>query len=235
MGMITFKNSKITFLFILFSLLVYSPCVAQEYKITDLGTLGGVSSRAIDINNSSQVVGRAYPSSGSYEHAFLWENGVMKDLGTLSDAPASYAYGINESGQVVGHSNNRAFLWENGVMSDLGTLGGDSIEARDINESGQVVGRADIASYYYDHAFLWENGVMTDLNDLLPADSGWELTYASGINDAGKIIGYGNYNGLTVGYMMEPHVIPEPSTILMLLFWIFSMLGIRKKQKLVSK
>lgn len=189
--MITFKNSKITFLFILFSLLVYSPCVAQEYKITDLGTLGGVSSRAIDINNSSQVVGRAYPSSGSYEHAFLWENGVMKDLGTLSDAPASYAYGINESGQVVGHSNNRAFLWENGVM--------------------------------------------TDLNDLLPADSGWELTYASGINDAGKIIGYGNYNGLTVGYMMEPHVIPEPSTILMLLFWIFSMLGIRKKQKLVSK
>ena len=30
-----------------------------------------------------------------------------------------------------------------------------------------------------------------DLNSLLPPNSGWTLTSATGINDAGQIVGYG--------------------------------------------
>ena len=68
----------------------------------------------------------------------------MIDLGTLGGL-ASYARGVNERGQVVGHSHTasgdtHAFLWEKGVLTDLGTLGGSYSNARAINSRGQIVG-----------------------------------------------------------------------------------------------
>jgi hypothetical protein len=46
-------------------------------------------------------------------------------------------------------------------------------------------------------ALLWkgDNITPTDLNSLIPLDSGWILEQALSINDAGQIIGYGNYQG----------------------------------------
>lgn len=79
----------------------------------DLGTLGGSSSHAYDINDSGQVVG---DSDG---YAFLYDGGNMIDLNTLlptgSGWELSVAYGINDSGQIVGQGSNingdtRAFL-----------------------------------------------------------------------------------------------------------------------------
>jgi hypothetical protein len=50
---------------------------------------------------------------------------------------------------------------------------------------------------------------MKDLNDLLPPNSGWVLTEANGINDAGQIIGTGiGPDGQQRGFLMEP--IPFP-------------------------
>src|SRR5437588_514051 len=59
------------------------PCAAQGYTVTDLGTLGGSTSRAGAINQSGQVIGDAMLPGDAVTHAFLWENGVMRDLGTL--------------------------------------------------------------------------------------------------------------------------------------------------------
>jgi probable HAF family extracellular repeat protein len=50
-------------------------------------------------------------------HAFLWQDGVMVDLGTYEGRTESFANGINNRGQIVGLSrdysgNGRALLWQ---------------------------------------------------------------------------------------------------------------------------
>lgn len=78
------------------------------------------------INDSGQVVG------GNVGIAFLYNNGVMTNLGTLDNGPypGSEAFGINDNGQIAGVSSTNndnsevAFVYGNGTMSSLGTLGG---------------------------------------------------------------------------------------------------------------
>lgn len=48
-----------------------------------LGTLGGANSWAADLDSTGRVVGRAETATGEV-HAFLWENGEMRDLGYVS-------------------------------------------------------------------------------------------------------------------------------------------------------
>jgi probable HAF family extracellular repeat protein len=187
----------------------------STYAVIDLGTLGGTASLARDINNASQVqvVGDAYTAGNAAGHGFLWQNAKMTDLGTLGGTNSD-ARSINNSTQVVGQADTgavdasgnpigHAFLWQNGVMTDLGTLGGTGGSgAYDINTSGQVVGAAATASNASD-AFVWQNGVMTDLNSLLPANSGWILSSATGINDNGQITGEGTINGQGRAYLFS--------------------------------
>lgn len=123
---------------------------------------------------------------------------TITDLGTLGGT-FSYAYGINNSGQVVGTAAVpgdaiRSFLWQNGSMQSLGTLGGDNSIAYDINNHGQVVGVSSISGGgTLGHAFLWQNGSMQNLGVL-----GGDYSGASAINDSGTIVGWsnvGNYPG----------------------------------------
>jgi probable HAF family extracellular repeat protein len=171
---------------------LYSAGVMQ-----DLGTLGRSSSFATGINNNGQVVGSSLTAHDPVSHAFLYSDGVMQDLGDF--APTA----INDKGQIVGdvytpplvdfgYGTGYAVLYSGGVMQNLGTLGGTASFAHSVNNQGQVVGHS-LTSGNADYApFLCTNGVMIDLNTLLPANSGWHLINAMGINDKGQIVGYGN-------------------------------------------
>ena len=82
-------------------------------------------------------------------------------LGTLGGT-SSYAYGINNSGQVVGWAYTtgnawHAFLYNGSTMIDLNTLidplsGWTLRDAWDINDAGQIVGWGYNGRQY--HAFL---------------------------------------------------------------------------------
>jgi probable HAF family extracellular repeat protein len=179
-------------------------------KILDLGTLGGTNSLANDVNDAAQVVGGAQhtepdpwnfgdllglPSSTAW-HGFVWQGGLMRDLGTLG-GPDSFAYIINERGQIAGFAFKNSianettgiptvdpFLWERGNMRDLGTLGGAFGYASGLNNRGQVVGFSDLEGDLTNHAFIWDRGVLTDIGTL-----GGDNSSAFWINDAGQVVG----------------------------------------------
>jgi probable HAF family extracellular repeat protein len=174
--------------------------------LTELGTLGGSGSYARGINAAGQIVGSSWTTNGQ-SHAFLYAQGQMRDLGTLG-GPSSDAHAINAAGQIVGYSTtadgaSHAFLYSHDQMLDLGTLGGTGSLALAVNANGDVVG-SSATTGLRGHAFLYSNGQMTDLNALIPANTGWELQTATGINDAGQIVGMGDYTWRIAAYLLTP-------------------------------
>lgn len=210
----------------------------QNGKIINLKTLpeGGYESGSIAVNSLGQVTGWALntiPDPVSFDlasivffsyepypyayqmRAFLWQDGVMRDLGTLG-GPDAYPTGINELGQVIGISftNSTAtgifmtacnygglpggvppqdpFLWDKDAgMIDLGSLGGTCGYAQGLNNKGQVVGQSNLIGDQANHAFLWERATgLVDLGTLGGSDS---TAYA--INDNGEVVGAASLPG----------------------------------------
>ena len=118
--------------------------------VTDLGSLGGSATFALDINDARQVTGNSRTTGGQLV-AFLWQGGHLTELGSLPGGNGfSRGYAVSPDGVVVGESDNnrpRAFRWEDGVMTDVGTLpGGSTAVAHDVNGSGDTVGAPRTAS-----------------------------------------------------------------------------------------
>jgi probable HAF family extracellular repeat protein len=200
-----FMNSR-RFIFgralsILITLVALFPAVgwAEGYTAVDLGTLGGGFSIANAVNNRGEVVGRSAIPNGP-QHAFIWQDGVMTDLGTLPGGNYSEAFAINNRRQVVGWGTVNestctgfdgcwhGFLWENGAITDLGTLGAGFMSyAYSINDHGDIVGISTRADHPFDewHAVRWSDGVMTDLGTVPAA----RQTFSFGINHAGAVVG----------------------------------------------
>jgi len=127
--------------------------------IQDLGTLGGSTSTAFDINDAGQVIGSSLLADNATTHFFLWSAGTgMQDISALL-GNATSILAINNSGQIVGtmatNSGSHAFLYTPGSgVQDLGTLGGTSSSPTGLNNLGQVVGSSTTAGGAT-HAFLW--------------------------------------------------------------------------------
>ena len=99
---------------------VYSPggdAVAFLWKkgsLTNLGTLGGINSFATAINERGQIVGASFTAPDDFfRHAFLWQHGVMTDLGL--GGRHSVAYDMNNRGHIVGEIETTI----NTTLSDL--------------------------------------------------------------------------------------------------------------------
>jgi len=171
----------------------------------------GSSKGITDINEAGQAAGYVYYTAGNIYgwgnryHAAYFDGTQLINIGKTYKSEHSYAYGLNDHGQVVGNLANEAFVWESGVFTMLGALrSGYYSHANAINNAGVVVGYADISGSTR-HALIWtsESG-MVDLNTLLPTGSGWELMHAFDINNAGQIVGAGLLNGEQRGFLLSP-------------------------------
>jgi probable HAF family extracellular repeat protein len=173
---------------------------ADQYLITDLGTLGGARSDAFAINELGQVAGSAERGDGS-THAFFFDQS-MHDLGTIGGVNSA-ATGFSQKGQVVGWSesaagNIKGFIYSGGVRRSLGTLGGSDSAAYAINNGGDVVGSATTTGNAATRAFLYRNGAMKSLGTL-----GGTNSAAMGISDS-DITGWSSIagNGAVHGFLI---------------------------------
>jgi len=168
--------------------------------IENLRTLGGDESSARGVSANGVVVGWAQNAAGQ-QRAFRWQNGVMRDLGTLPSGGNSWANAVSADGAVVvGVAWNaagqlRAVRWTaSGGIQDLGTLGGTWSEAYGVSADGSVVvGVAENAAGQW-RAVRWTASGIEDLNTTYASllTNGSVLSHAYAISPNGRyIVGQG--------------------------------------------
>ena len=91
-------------------------------------------------------------------------------------------------------------MWQDGVRHDLFGVG------YAINNQNQVVGlTTKEPPRWEEFPFVTADGVEFKLNDLIPPGTGWILTRAQDINDAGQIVGEGNlHDGGRRAFLLTP-------------------------------
>jgi probable HAF family extracellular repeat protein len=174
--------------------------LAEQYTAMNIGSLGGAPVTRIvsgpglyifaDINDSGRVTGTSYLADGTTIGGFsVPANTVISassNLGSLGGTN-SYAQAINDSGQVVGYSDNgHAYRTDpNGVVTaatDIDALPRGFVQAYGINSSGEVVGTVT-GGLPYEGAFRTSPDGTITISNLIGGVT------AYGINDSGQVVG----------------------------------------------
>ena len=183
-------------------------------RVHDLGTLGGLSSAGLQINERGQVLGTS-STAEEFSVPFFWDGALHRV--TVPGWPGVTAAALNDRGQVAGTASDatgrtRAFVWQRGHARVLGTLGGTTSSAADVNDLGHVAGTSTRRSGP-EHAFLWRGGRLTDLGTL-----GGAWSRAVALNNCDQVIGESETaDGRVVpflwsrGRMRELESLPQPS------------------------
>jgi hypothetical protein len=192
--------------------------------ITQTTAGGSTFTTAFGINDSGRIVGSGVdPANAARNVGMVYDIGAAAatEVGALPGFNGALAFGISNSGFVTGSSmlnqgSGLPFRWSpsQGMIAVPLPTGTTSGSGRGVNSAGFVVGTASSA---FAIPFLWNGTTTYRLQDLIPANSGWDLSTntsssALGISDSGVIVGTGVLNGATRGYAMVPvGVTPSPT------------------------
>jgi probable HAF family extracellular repeat protein len=178
-----------------------APVLWKGQTPVDLGACCGGT--ATGINNQGQVVGQIYDAEGLYQ-AFLWDkaHGIQR---IVPDGDYSSAIAINDAGHVIVQAFPRILLYKDGKLTPLELSPKFRSQPRDFNNCDVIVGSFGPHSDAL-RAFVWEKtSGFHDLNERIPPGSGWKLEAATGINNRGEIVGWGDYKGNEQsGFLLVP-------------------------------
>ena len=177
---------------------------------------------AFGINDSGRVVGQGIdPNNAARNVGIVYDIGqtMAFEVGALPGLNGALAFAVSNNGYVVGstmlnQSSGLPFFWsdQGGMVAIPLAIGTSQGSARAVNSAGWVVGNDSSA---FSIPFLYE-GTNTDrLADLIPPNSGWDLSMntsssADDISDDNVIVGTGVHNGETHAYAMVP-IAPTPT------------------------
>jgi probable HAF family extracellular repeat protein len=177
---------KTTFLAASAALALSSAALAQAYRITPLGSLGGQSA-AWAFDGVGRVVGvSADEPKHNRFHAFVSDGATLTDAGILPGTTNAFAFAASGD-TVFGVSFSfqdltiRALRWRNGTLDSIGDFA-----PRGANPSGVVTGFLQTTSglLQAEHACRWSAGTLTDLGTL-----GGHNSWGYDVADNGWIVG----------------------------------------------
>ena len=190
--------------------------------ITQTTTNGSYFLTAFGINDSGRVVGQGIdPTNAARNVGIVYDIGqnAAFEVGALPGMNGALAFGVSNTGYVVGSSmlnqgSGLPFIWsdQGGIVAVPLAANTSEGSARAVNSAGWVVGTDSSA---FAIPFLYDGITTYRLADLIPPNSGWDLSMntsssADGISDDGVIVGTGVHNGDTHAYAMVP-VAPSPT------------------------
>src|SRR5213080_2155903 len=190
--------------------------------ITQTTANGSYFLTAFGINDSGRIVGQGIdPTNAARNVGIVYDIGQSTafEVGALPGMNGALAFGVGNTGYVVGSSmlnqgSGLPFIWsdQGGIVAIPLASGTSDRNARAVNSAGWAVGTDSSA---FAIPFLYDGNMTYRLADLLPPNSGWDLSMntsssADGISEDGVIVGTGVHNGETHAYAMVP-VAPGPT------------------------
>jgi hypothetical protein len=190
--------------------------------ITQTTANGSYFVTAFGINDSGRIVGQGIdPQNAARNVGIVYDIGqnMAFEVGALPGFNGALAFGVSNTGYVVGSSmlnqgSGLPFIWsdQGGIVAIPLASGTSQGSARAVNSAGWVVGNDSSA---FSIPFLYDGTNTYRLADLIPPNSGWDLSMntsssALGISENGIIVGTGVHNGETHAYAMVP-VTPSPT------------------------
>lgn len=225
-------------------------------ELANLGTdaNGVTDTAAAAINSAGVIVGTAkkFDANGLGRTVPVrWDvSGAVTELETLQFPELPHNFGqtrfathINDAGIVIGGlSPGGAVRWDAlGAATELKSPPGEPGPARasDINNAGIAVGATNYP-FAPTRALYWGlDAVPVDLNSLIDPASGWTLTRADVISDAGWIGGEGSFDPdgpggqAAIDRLFLLHVpaaaVPEPAAAALALLGASSILLVRRR------
>ena len=184
--------------------------------ITQTTSNGSYFVTAFGINDSGRIVGQGIdPTNAARNVGIVYDIGqnMAFEVGALPGMNGALAFGVSNTGYVVGSSmlnqgSGLPFIWsdQGGMVAIPLATGTSQGSARAVNSAGWVVGNDSSA---FSIPFLYDGTATYRLADLIPPNSGWDLSMntsssALGISENGIIVGTGVHNGETHAYAMVP-------------------------------
>ena len=192
--------------------------------ITQTTANGSYFLTAFGINDSGRIAGQGIdPTNAARNVGIVYDIGqnMAFEVGALPGMNGALAFGVSNTGYVVGSSMQNQgpgmpFIWsdQGGMVAIPLATGTSEGSARAVNSAGWVVGDDSSA---FSIPFLYDETATYRLADLIPPNSGWDLSMntsssALGISQDGVIVGTGVHNGETHAYAMVPATVtPTPS------------------------